>query len=192
MTMATPTTDHSVYATPLKADVRAHLKTLCETHSTQTLLEIGTGLGESSAWLLRALASLNIDTVEKNGDAADAAFQRFKALHLLDRVNLYHEDAHHFYPVRVYDAILIDASKSQQKALVERFFKHLDNRGFMLIDNIALSRINDAPQTASREALKTKHDTFLNWLKNDPRWTVEFCDLGDGIAVLTPIIKPKS
>lgn len=190
MTMATPTTDHSVYATPLKEDVRAHLKTLCVTHSVQKLLEIGTGHGETSAWLLSELTQLKIDTVEKNDHAAFAAYQRFADARLLNRVNLYHEDAHDFYPVTVYDAILLDASKSQQKALVERFIKHLDARGFMLIDNIALSRIKDAPQTASREALKHKHDTFLNWLKNDPRWTVEFLNLGDGIAILTPVAKP--
>ena len=165
--MDTLTTDHALYATPLKDDVRAHLKTLCERHSTQSFLEIGTGFGETSAWLALKRPTMKIDTVEKNADAAQKAFQLFASL-----------------------GLLLDASKSQQKALVERFYPVLNPMGFMLIDNIHLSRIKNAPHSASRESLEAKHDAFMTWLLADPKWHVETLALGDGIAIITPVSKP--
>lgn len=188
--MTTPTTDHAQYATPLKEDVRAHLKMLCERHHVQTFLEIGTGFGETSAWLSLKRPSMTIDTVEKNADAAQKAFQLFAALGVSSQIHVYHENAHQFYPVKTYDGILLDASKSQQKALVERFFPVLNPMGFMLIDNIHLSRIKKAPPTASRESLEAKHDAFMTWLLRAPQWHVETLPLGDGIAIITPVSKP--
>lgn len=185
--MATPTTDHHVYATSLHADVKAYLKTLCETHRVKTFLEIGTGLGISTAWLAQRFPAMKIDTVEKNDGAAQQAYQLFATLNMTERIHVYHENAHQFYPVKTYDAILLDASKSQQKALVERFFPVLNPGGFMLIDNIHLSRIASAAQTASRESLKTKHHAFIDWLHTMPTWHVETLPIGDGIALLTPV-----
>ncbi len=188
--MDTLTTDHALYATPLKDDVRAHLKTLCERHSAQSFLEIGTGFGETSAWLALKRPSMKIDTVEKNADAAQKAFQLFASLGLSSQIHVYHENAHRFYPVKTYDGILLDASKSQQQALVERFYPVLNPMGFMLIDNIHLSRIKNAPHSASRESLEAKHDAFMTWLLADPKWHVETLALGDGIAIITPVSKP--
>lgn len=188
--MGTPTTDHHAYATALKEDVRAHLKTLCDTHQVETFLEIGTGYGGTSAWLAQQRPHMKIDTVEKNADAAQKAYQLFATLGLSPRVHVYHENAHQFYPVKAYDGILLDASKSQQKALVERFFPVLKPHGFMLIDNIHLSRIQNAPITAARAALKTKHHAFMTWLVGQAKWQVETLPLGDGIAIITPVSKP--
>ncbi len=188
--MDTPTTDHALYATPLKDDVRAYLNTLCERHHVETFLEIGTGFGETSAWLALKRPMMKIDTVEKNADAAQKAFQLFASLGLSSHIHVYHENAHRFYSTKTYDGILLDASKSQQQALVERFFPVLNPMGFMLIDNIHLSRIKNAPHSASRESLEAKHEAFMTWLLAEPKWNVETLSLGDGIAIITPVSKP--
>lgn len=185
--MATPTTEHQTYATSLQPEVRARLKTLCETHAVQTFLEIGTGVGTSTAWLAKHFPAMKIDTVEKNPEAAQKAFELFASLGLSTHIHVYPENAHHFYPVKTYDGILLDASKAQQKALVERFFPVLNPTGFMLIDNIHLSRIHSGAPSASRESLKTKHHAFMAWLLANPKWHVETLPMGDGIAIITPV-----
>lgn len=184
--MATLTTSIHDYAVPLRDDVRDFLIDLLTQSSAQTYLEIGTGEGVSTTYIARHIPHLKIDTVEKRASHVARAYQTFLAHDVLDRVHIYHDDAFAFYPTKPYDAILIDAAKSHQQALVEKYMTHVSPGGFMLVDNTDLSRIKAAPITRSRDALASKHEQFVDWLLTMYKDVVTWHDLGDGIALIRP------
>ena len=184
--MATPTTKIHDYAVPLRDDVRDFLMDLLRRSFAHTYLEIGTGEGVSTTYIARHIPHLKIDTVEKRASHVERAYQSFFAHDVLDRVHIYHDDAFEFYPTKPYDAILIDAAKSHQQALVEKYIPHVSQGGFMLVDNTDLSRVKTSPVTRSRDALSSKHDQFIDWLITTYKDAVTWHDLGDGIALIRP------
>jgi predicted O-methyltransferase YrrM len=172
---------HEDYVTPLRPESLSFIKELIETHGAHTLLEIGTGYGDTTTQLSRWFPELTITTLEKRAPVYKKALTQLAAF---ENVTCLHVDALKYQPETVFDVIIVDAGKSQQRTLVERYLPYLNNEGSMLVDNIHLSRLKNEPATRSRKALIRKHEAFMDHLKTHPNIFLHLYDLGDGLAVI--------
>jgi predicted O-methyltransferase YrrM len=98
-----------------------------------------------------------------------------------------HIDAMDYVPLQSFDVILIDASKSHQQKIMEKYLSFLTPQGTMLIDNIHISRLKKEPATRSRKALIKKHEAFMDYLKTHLEIELTLLEIGDGIAVIKKI-----
>lgn len=178
MPVTTKAYDH--YVTALHEEAFAFLKDYIKTHPVQSFLELGTGYGETSFKLHTLYPNLSITTLEKKPSVFAEAKARFKTTH----VRVIHIDATDYQPDQAFDLILVDASKSQQQKLVEKYVPFLTEKGAMMVDNIHISRLKKEPETRSRRALIKKHENFITYLKEHPSLTSEFHSLGDGIVLI--------
>lgn len=175
---------HDHYVTALHAKSFEVLTEVLSHPRVKTYCEVGTGYGETTRKLIILYPHLKILTLEKKEPVyLDAA----KTLSPFEAVTVVHIDAMDYVPLQSFDVILIDASKSQQQKIMEKYLSFLSLQGTMLIDNIHISRLKKEPLTRSRKALIKKHEAFMDYLKTYPDIELTLLDVGDGIAVIKKI-----
>ena len=178
MPVTTKAYDH--YVTALHPEAFNFLSERIQADQVASFLELGTGYGDTSFKLTVKYPSLKITTLEKKPLVYQDAFERLKNT----PVTVIHADALAYEPQERFDLILIDASKSQQQKLVEKYLKYLNVEGTILVDNMHISRLKKEPETRSRRALIKKHEAFIDYLKHHPDLSVSFHSLGDGLAMI--------
>ncbi len=178
MPVTTKAYDH--YVTALHSDAFDFLLDLIDAKKITTFLELGTGYGETSNKLHQRYPDLKITTLEKKPAVYNEASKRFENT----SIKVIHVDAMAYHPDQTFDLILVDASKSKQQKLVEKYIPFLTPKGMMLVDNIHISRLKKEPMTRSRRALIKKHEAFIDYLKNQKALITDFHVIGDGIALI--------
>lgn len=111
------------------------------------VLELGTLVGCSAAWIAESLSGDNplVVTVEKSLDNYEIAK---KNLSTNKRVKLVHGDALEFFwsCTEMFDAIFIDAKKREYKAYLELSKKHLREGGMLIADNTLMIDYEAIPE----------------------------------------------
>ncbi len=175
---------HDHYVTALHAKSFEILTDVISNSKAITYCEIGTGYGETTRKLKILFPHLKILTLEKKERVyLDAA----QTLSTFEDVTVVHIDAMDYVPLQSFDVILIDASKSHQQKIMEKYLSFLTPQGTMLIDNIHISRLKKEPATRSRKALIKKHEAFMDYLKTHLEIELTLLEIGDGIAVIKKI-----
>jgi predicted O-methyltransferase YrrM len=152
----------------------------------RTVLEVGTFVGISTAWMAAALApDGHLDTLEADADRAGRAERWFATIGIADRVTVHRGPAAETMaglPDAAYDLCYIDADKAGYPAYLAEAVRLVRSGGLIVADNVlasgrvALPPEQDAPGTAglrrySSEALA------------HPRLTTAILTVGDGVAV---------
>jgi predicted O-methyltransferase YrrM len=175
---------HDHYVTALHAESFKVLSDVLSDSKATTYCEIGTGYGASTLKLKQLFPDLKVITLEKKELVYLEAAQ---ILSPFKDVTVVHQEALMYEPLQTFDVILIDAAKSQQQSIMEKYLPFLTPQGTMVIDNIHISRLKKEPPTRSRRALIKKHDAFINYLKNHPTIELRFLEVGDGMALIKKI-----
>lgn len=154
----------------------------------RTVLEVGTFLGISAAWMAGSLApDGNLDTLEADPERAGRAERWFAQVGIADRVTVHRGPAAETMarlPDAAYDLCYIDADKAGYPAYLAEAVRLVRSGGLIVADNIlaggrvALPPEQDAPGTAglrrySSEALA------------HPGLITAILTVGDGVAVST-------
>lgn len=153
---------------------------------SQHLLELGSGIGYSAAAIACALEKLRITSLEMDENRVQDARENIVSLSLSERITFIHTDVrifegHHGIP---YDALFIDASKSQQAVLFERYTQSRNDLNLVLIDNLHLHSVDRyVAHSRNARALKRKTAAFVSTLMSHPKWQCQSYDVGDGLAI---------
>ena len=154
----------------------------------RTVLEVGTFVGISAAWMAGSLApDGHLDTLEADPERAARAERWFAQVGIADRVTVHRGPAAgtmRRLPDAAYDLCYIDADKAGYPAYLDEAVRLVRSGGMIVADNIlaggrvALPPEQDAPGTAglrrySSEALA------------HPRLITTILTVGDGVAVST-------
>lgn len=161
------------------------IKTLKHQQSSH-LLELGSGIGYSAAAIASAISSITITSIELDENRCLDARENIALLGLRDRVTFIHADVRTFegYQSIPYDALFIDASKSQQAALFERYTQFEARLKLVMIDNLNLHSVDRyVAHSRNARALKRKTAAFVETLMSHPVWQCQSHDVGDGIAI---------
>ena len=158
-------------------------------NNIKNVLELGTAIGYSAIMMALANRELRITTVERDHERYLEAVKNVKKLELEDRITLLFSDAIDLDFAEKFDLIFLDAAKGQNINFFEKFEYNLNDGGSIITDNISFHGLveKDDEEIKSKKlrTLVEKIREYIEFLKNKKDYTVEFLDIGDGIAVAT-------
>lgn len=153
----------------------------------KSVLEIGTAIGYSAIMMCLANPTLKVTTIERDKDRYLEALKNIKKFELEDRITLIFNDALEVSINDKFDLIFIDAAKGQNINFFEKFEKNLNEKGFILTDNMSFHGLvnKDESEIESRNlrGLVRKIKAYKEYLENKTDYEIEFFDIGDGIAL---------
>lgn len=164
---------------------------LLSMHQPKKILEIGTAIGYSAIRMAMKLPDTEIITIERDENRYQQAKMHITKLKLETRIHLILGDAlESFDEVRKhgsFDALFIDAAKSQSRSFFDLYEPMLAKKGLIITDNVLFKGIvaKDVSEIDSRNvrALVRKINTYNEWLYTLPNYETTIIPVGDGIAV---------
>ena len=165
------------------------LTTFITQNQINSVLEIGSAIGYSAIMMALSNPNLKITTVERDRERYLEAVKNVKKLNLENQITLIFKDAFDVYLTETFDLVFLDAAKGQNINFFEKFEKNLNKNGYIITDNMDFHGLVEKEDTKdlSRNVrgLIRKIREYTDFLKNHPKYQVEFHKLGDGIAVAT-------
>jgi predicted O-methyltransferase YrrM len=167
-------------------DLGRLLATLVTASGGRAVLEIGTFVGISAAWMAGALApGGRIDTLEANPAHADRAEAWFAGIGVADRVTVHRGPAAETLPrlgTGAYDLCYVDADKAGYPAYLEEAVRLVRRGGLIVADNVlAGGRVGRPPDEDTEGTRGLRR--FAAAAIADPRLATSILTVGDGVAV---------
>lgn len=163
------------------------LTTFIIKNQTTNILEIGSAIGYSAIMMALANPNVKITTIERDRERYLEAVKNVKKMGLEDRITLIFNDALETSIEGKFDLIFIDAAKGQNIRFFEKFESNLTDHGVIITDNIdfhgLVQKDVESIQSRNLRGLIRKIREYIDYLKNNPKYDVEFLKVGDGIAV---------
>ncbi len=155
-------------------------------NNVKNVLEIGSAIGYSAINIALAKNDVTVTTIERDKDRYIQAIKNIKDANLDHRITLVLIDALDFNTDEKFDLIFIDAAKSQYLKFFNKFSKNLNDRGFIVTDNIKFHGLTFSDKTKLSRNLRQligKLEKYIDFLKNNKEFKTRFFDIGDGIAI---------
>lgn len=152
------------------------------------ILEIGTAIGFSTAWLAVETGAV-VDTVEKDPKRRDRALGFWKSVGIEDRINSYLGDADVLVPKLAaenrYDFVFIDAAKSRYSDYLDAVYPSLEKGGAVFADNVYYLGLvkGDAYPPHKHRTIVTNMRAFLKKISDAEKFDTTLYDTEDGTAV---------
>lgn len=163
------------------------LTTFIIKHQVKNILEIGTAIGYSAIMMCLCSPGVTVTTIERDEKRYMEALKNIKELKLEDKITLIYNDALNVRISEKYDLIFIDAAKAQSIKFFELFEKNLNPGGAIITDNLSfhglVNKGEEEIKSRNVRALVRKIKDYVEFLKNNGKYTTEFFDVGDGISV---------
>lgn len=167
-----------------------YIKKYIEDNNVKSILEIGAAIGYSSIMMALTNDDIKITTVERDEKRYLEAVKNIKKFNLEDRITLLYKDAFDVNLTEKFDLIFIDAAKAQNTRFFEKFEVNLEKNGTIITDNMNFHGLVEDPETIQSRnlrALVRKVRNYHEFLENNERYSTEFLDIGDGLAISKPI-----
>lgn len=162
-------------------------------NKVKNILEIGSAIGYSSIMMCLCNPLVCVTTIERDEVRYLEALRNIKKLNLENRITLIFNDAFNVKLDGKFDLIFIDAAKAQNRNFFEMFEKNLNMDGVIITDNmnfhgLVFKDINKIESKNVRGLVK-KVKEYKIFLEENDKYTTNFFDVGDGIAVSKKINK---
>lgn len=163
------------------------LTTFIIKNQVKTVLEIGTAIGYSAIKMALSSPNLKIVSIERDEKRYLEAVKNIKKMQLEDRITLIFKDALDVKLEDKFDLIFIDAAKSQSIHFFEQFERNLNDRGYIVTDNLNFHgyvfKKEEEIKSKNLRALVRKIKDYHKYLEENKKFKTEFYDIGDGISV---------
>lgn len=160
---------------------------LIKKENVKNILEVGTAIGYSAIMMANINSDIKITTIEKDEKRYLEALKNIKKFDMEKRITPVFNDALEVTLDKQYDLIFLDAAKGKNIDFLERFEHNLKSGGYFVTDNINFHgyTLKDESEIKSKNlrGLVRKIKKYIEYLKNNPKYDVEFFNIGDGIAV---------
>lgn len=160
------------------------IEKIIKENNIKTILEIGTAIGYSTI----CFASTNIDkitSIERDKVRYEIAKKNVLESNL-NNIELIFDDALNVNIDSIYDMLIIDAAKSQNKRFLDKFKNNIKDSGIIIIDNLDFhGYVGKSSEIKSRNLrqMVRKIEKFLDYLDNQDEFDVEYIEVGDRICV---------
>lgn len=164
-----------------------YLTTFIVKHQIKKILEVGTAIGYSAIQMALVHDDIEITTIERDEERYLQALKNVKKFGLEKRITLIFKDALEVSLNEEYDLIFLDAAKGQNIRFFENFDRNLKKEGYMITDNMNFHGLvfkeMESIKSKNLRSLVRKIKEYHTFLEENENYTVEFLDLGDGLAV---------
>lgn len=184
------------YIPIITKDVERLLSVLLLSLKPEHILEIGTAIGYSAAFMARSWPDCRIDTIEINHKSYLAALENLDRLELRSRVHVYHGDAtetmkqlaatHEATSFPGYDLVFIDASKSKYLSFFTQAIDLMKPGGLILCDNVLMrgTVANDCYDPEGKHKTSVKNiRAFLDHITALDTMETAILPIGDGLSM---------
>ena len=155
-------------------------------HQIKKVLEIGTAIGYSAIMMASTDSDVTVTSIERDEKRYLEALKNIKKLNLEDRIHLIYKDALEVKIEEKYDLIFIDAAKAQNTKFFEKFGYNLKDNGTIITDNMnfhgLVQKKEEEIKSKNLRALVRKVKEYKKYLEENPNYTTEFLEIGDGLA----------
>lgn len=168
------------------------LREFIRLNNIKNILEIGSAIGYSAINMALVSDDVYVTSIERDKDRYINAVKNVKELKLDDRITLILTDALDLKIKEKFDMIFIDAAKAQYIKFFEKYSKNLNEKGFIISDNInfhGLTYSDKSKMSRNLKQLVTKIEKYISFLKNNKDFKTRFFDVGDGIAISIKKVK---
>jgi predicted O-methyltransferase YrrM len=167
-------------------DLGALLEVLVRASGGRCVLEVGTFVGTSAAWMARGLApDGRIDTLEADDERARRAEEFFAAAGIDDRVRVHRGPAGATLPglaSGAYDLCYIDADKPAYVGYLEHAVRLVRTGGLIVADNVlAGGRVTGPEELLDADAAALV--AFTRAATEHPRLRTAVLSVGDGVTL---------
>ncbi len=166
-------------------DLGALLEVLTRSTGGRRVLEVGTFVGTSAAWIARGLAEGgHIDTLEADPDHADRAERFFARAGIASAITVHRGPAGDTLPglSPPYDLCYIDADKTGYAAYLEQAVRLVRPGGLIVADNVLAGGRVALPEE-ERDPRATALAEFSRIAVDHPRLSTAVLTIGDGITL---------
>jgi predicted O-methyltransferase YrrM len=167
-------------------DLGALLEVLVRATGGRAVLEIGTFVGTSAAWMARGLApDGRVDTLEADTGRADRAEAFFADAGLAERIRVHRGPALETLPSLpegAYDLCYIDADKAGYEAYLDHATRLVRPGGLIVADNVLAGGRVALPERERDESARALA-AFTRAALAHPRLTTTVLTVGDGVTL---------
>lgn len=149
------------------------------------ILELGTAIAYTTIKLASINENIKITSIERDDERYKVAKKNVEKSNLTN-INLIHDDIYNTSFEEMFDLIIIDAAKAQNKNFFEKFKNNLSDKGLIIIDNLSFHGLvgkSSEIKSKNLKALVRKIENFITFLKENKEFNIEFIEVGDGIAI---------
>lgn len=152
------------------------------------VLEIGTAIGFSTAWLAVETGAI-VDTIEKDEKRLERARAFWKEIGTEDRINAYLGDADELVgrlaAENRYGFVFIDAAKSRYSDYLDAVYPALEKGGVVFADNVYYLGLvkGDAYPPHKHRTIVVNMRSFLRKIGDKDKFDTTIYDTEDGTAV---------
>lgn len=176
------------YIPIVKPEVGQFLSIMVKAAKPKRILEIGTAIGYSTIWMVRAADDdTEIVTIEIKEEMYQQAARNFKNIAVDQQINQKLGDALEIIPYlrREFDFVFIDAAKSQYLNYLEMVLELLPKGGIIVADNILYHGYveQEAPIKRKRRAIVNTLKEYIDLVKIHPMLDTSILTIGDGLAL---------
>lgn len=184
------------YIPIITKDVERLLSVLLQSMKPDAILEVGTAIGYSAAFMARSWEKCQVDTIEINHKSYLAALENLDKLSLRNRVQVFHGDAseimnnltaeHGKTNFPGYDMVFIDASKSKYLGFFQKAMDLVKPGGLILCDNVLMrgTVANDCYDPEGKHKTSVKNiRAFLAHITSLDTVETAILPIGDGISM---------
>lgn len=168
----------------MSRDTITTIQRIIKDNNIKSILEVGTAIGYSTI----CFASTGIDkieSIERDKERYAIAVSNVEKSGL-NNISLNLMDVFDFNTTSKYDLIIIDAAKSQNRRIFEKFMNNLNKNGIIIIDNLSfhgfVGKSNEIKSRNLRQMVR-KIEKFIEYLKNNDEFDTEFIEVGDTLGV---------
>lgn len=168
----------------MSRDTITTIQRIIKDNNIKSILEVGTAIGCSTI----CFASTGIDkieSIERDKERYAIAVSNVEKSGL-NNISLNFMDVFDFNTASKYDLIIIDAAKSQNRRIFEKFMNNLNENGIIIIDNLSfhgfVGKSNEIKSRNLRQMVR-KIEKFIEYLKNNDEFDTEFIEVGDTLGV---------
>ena len=160
-------------------------------YQCKSVLEVGTAVGFSALSIACMIPDVLITTLERDESRFEQAIKNIEQLKLNNRINAVFTDALDYQCTEMFDALIIDAAKAQNKTFFDRFFPFVKPRGIVIVDNLDFHGHNQNVELlTNRRNLRqmiNKIKAFEDYVNSREDLSVERVLIGDGMMLVRRI-----
>ena len=168
----------------MSRDTITTIQRIIKDNNIKSILEVGTAIGYSTI-CFASIGIGKIESIERDKERYDIAVSNVEKSGL-NNISLNLMDVFDFNTDSKYDLIIIDAAKSQNRRIFEKFMNNLNETGIIIIDNLSfhafVGKSNEIKSRNLRQMVR-KIEKFIEYLKNNDEFDTEFIEVGDTLGV---------
>lgn len=171
------------YVPIIRKDNIEYLEKFINEHKLYRILELGSAIGYSATRMAKCNENVKVTTIERDSEMYRLAIENIKDMGVENQVEIIFDDIFNVEINEKFDLIFIDAAKAQYVKFFEKFKDNLNEKGYIVSDNLDLLDLQRLTQSKRSQRLVKKMGEYKEFLSSLEDYKTEYLSIGDGFAI---------